>query len=245
MTMSQARRKKIDMSKIFSYYVSLLKENQSSHTNYIEYKEFKYYFEDPNKVLKMLSSLGDLRTKNNQLILSSGNNVSPSVNHENIKRNNYSIDFDEKKRQKNYSHNNELIESRELLGSDNEKIKQSEKLHKNNLDFRQKKDVSLNSKQHNVNLPLQQNLTFNYNNSLNTHESNYSLKMNDNFQGNINPLSSKNRTNLNKNRNNLVDDIDSNPYLNSLDYREDNMNLIGGNHYNVSKSPNIYNKYLD
>ena len=80
--------KKIDLSKIFSYYSTLVKESQLSHTNFIELKEFKYYFEDPSKILKLLSSLGDLRTKNSQLILSNGI-ITSSLNNDNIKRNNF------------------------------------------------------------------------------------------------------------------------------------------------------------
>jgi len=164
--------KKLDMSKIFNYYMSIQKESQINQNNFVEYKEFKYYFEDSSKTLKLLSNLGELRTKNNQLMLSN-NVVTSNVNTENLKRNNYSFEFEEKKRSKKY--NNDNYESKELINEDSEKGRFSEKNTKNNLDFRQptKKDMSFTSKQP-TNLPLQQNLTFNYNNSLNTHESNYS-----------------------------------------------------------------------
>lgn len=164
--------KKIDLSKIFSYYSTLVKESQLSHTNFIELKEFKYYFEDPSKILKLLSSLGDLRTKNSQLILSNGI-ITSSLNNDNIKRNNFANEFNDQKR-KNY--NKDLFESKDLLDLDNEKGKISEKQHKNGLDFRQKKEMSFNvNKPNNSSIPLQQNLIFNYKDSLNTHESNYSI----------------------------------------------------------------------
>ena len=63
-----------------------------------------------------------------------------------------------------------------MLDLDNEKGKISEKQHKNGLDFRQKKEMSFNvNKPNNSSIPLQQNLIFNYKDSLNTHESNYSI----------------------------------------------------------------------
>ncbi len=165
--------KKLDMSKIFNYYMSVQKESQITQNNFVEYKEFKYYFEDSSKTLKLLSNLGELRSKNNQIILSN-NVVTSNVNTENLKRNNYSFEFEEKKRAKKYTNDN--YESKELINDDSEKGRFSEKNTKNNLDFRQqtKKDMSFTSKQQPSNIPLQQNLTFNYNNSLNTHESNYS-----------------------------------------------------------------------
>jgi hypothetical protein len=171
--------KKLDMSKIFNYYMSIHKEAQINQNNFVEYKEFKYYFEDSSKTMKLLSNLGELRSKNNQVILSN-NVVSSNVNTENLKRNNYSFEFEEKKRMKKY--NNENYESKELINDDPEKARFIEKVSKNNLDFRQptKKDMSFTSKQQPSNLPLQ-NLTFNYNNSLNTHESNYSNSINFNL----------------------------------------------------------------
>ncbi len=153
--------------------MSVQKESQITQNNFVEYKEFKYYFEDSSKTLKLLSNLGELRSKNNQIILSN-NVVTSNVNTENLKRNNYSFEFEEKKRAKKYTNDN--YESKELINDDSEKGRFSEKNTKNNLDFRQqtKKDMSFTSKQQPSNIPLQQNLTFNYNNSLNTHESNYS-----------------------------------------------------------------------
>lgn len=164
--------KKLEMSKIFNCYMNIFKESQMTQTHFVEYKEFKYYFEDASKTIKLLSNLGELRTKNNQLTLSN-NIVTSSVNTENLKRNNYSFEFEEKKRAKKY---NDIYESKELTNDDSEKGRLTEKVTKNNLDFRQqpKKDMSFSSKQQQSNIPLQQNVTFNYNNSLNTHESNYS-----------------------------------------------------------------------